>query len=370
MASAGTRCPRATPRIAPSRRRPAACSLAQAEAVPTSAVDVQFRGDARPLEPEIRLGQSFGNVRPVVVGARHERRRRLFGRQDVAGASGIDRPRKSGRDGWRRWRRSRRRCPCRTACRPAPRALRPRKTPSLPGGSGRCSTPRPAPDQPDRPLRVGERVHVNLVGRARFTREPVFEDEGGDAAVAEPFADVVAFVGDGQHAMTAARNHEDRRAGRLVLRGEIRRNARVVDARDAELSAGRGGHRFLRGLPFGSRRAVGPQSNLCRRIGGEEREREQKRGKEWAQFSSGSSNRQRSESQRSARRQRNPNTEKRRNGEAEELRKRKRLFSSPFLRSSVFGFRCLRNLRELRIPRVATSPDECRRATAALRTRS
>ena len=233
---------------------------AQAEAVATGAVDVQLGDDAGALEAQIGFGQPLGNVLPVGVGGGQEGGRRFFRRLDVTGAAGIDERlkvqrgrlaidriggRRAAAVGFRRGHRHEL-----AAGGEADRADPADVDVPFPGA---------APDEPNRALGIGEGLDVDLVGRLGFAGQAVLQHERGDPVVAQPLGDVVAFVRDGEHAVPAARDDEDRGAVGLVARRQVRREARVVDARDAQLAAGRRRDGFLGRLAFRTRRARRPE---------------------------------------------------------------------------------------------------------------
>src|SRR5687767_11109673 len=60
------------------------------EAVAAGAVHVQLRWCARAFEPQVDLGQTFGDVLTIVVGRGEKRGRGVLGRLNVHGSSGID----------------------------------------------------------------------------------------------------------------------------------------------------------------------------------------------------------------------------------------------------------------------------------------
>lgn len=68
-------------------------------------------------------------------------------------------------------------------------------------------------DESHRPLRIGKR-NVCAIGPA-FARQPVKQDEGGEAVRCQPAREAEAFLVDGQMAIGAAGNNQQSRTVRL-----------------------------------------------------------------------------------------------------------------------------------------------------------
>jgi hypothetical protein len=70
------------------------------------------------------------------------------------------------------------------------------------------------------------------VGAAGLATEAVFQNEGGDAVIAEPFGQSVTFMTKTKLGMPASRTNDDRRAGGFVRGWHIRREGGIVDVAD------------------------------------------------------------------------------------------------------------------------------------------
>jgi hypothetical protein len=64
-------------------------------------------------------------------------------------------------------------------------------------------------------------VRLDLIRRALFARETVFEDEGGDAALGEPPSDRIPLVLHHEHAVAASRDHDDGGSGGDLLLRQV-----------------------------------------------------------------------------------------------------------------------------------------------------
>jgi beta-lactamase regulating signal transducer with metallopeptidase domain len=122
-----------------------------------------------------------------------------------------------------------------------------------------------AANEADGAARVGHGMILNGVGAALFASQSVFQDEGGDTAITEPFGQRVAFMAEAEFGMTAAGADDDRRAGGFVISGNEGSDRGVVNVADVAafdlLGFGDAG--------FGAGRTVGPERDGCGQVRGE-----------------------------------------------------------------------------------------------------
>ena len=109
---------------------------------------------------------------------------------------------------------------------------------------------------------VGHGVILNGVGAAFFAGEAVFEHEGGDAVVAEPFGQSVTLMAKAKLRMTAAGADDDSGASGFVSGGDKWRDAGVMYVDDV---AAFGFFRLGR-TGFGARGAHGPEREGSRGV--------------------------------------------------------------------------------------------------------
>ena len=122
-----------------------------------------------------------------------------------------------------------------------------------------------AANEADGAAGVGHGMILNGVGAALFASQAVLQHKGGDAVIAEPFGERVAFMAEAEFGMTAAGTDDDRRAGGFVRRGDEGRDRGIVNVADVVAFDLFG----FGSTAFGAGRAFGPDRDGLRHVGGE-----------------------------------------------------------------------------------------------------
>ncbi len=205
---------------------------ADAEAVAALVVDVEFGVDVGFFELEVDVGEAFGDVGAVVVGAAEEGGGRIFVDDDVFGLAGVDESLEVGFgveavDG--------------VVGLFGFFALLDELDGDFAAGGeahdadlGGVDAPfvGAAADEADGAAGVDDGFAVDLVFGAGGAGEAVFEDECGDAVVREELGDVVAFVVDGEEHVSAAGGDDDGGDGAFGVFGEVGGDGGVIDVGD------------------------------------------------------------------------------------------------------------------------------------------
>ena len=193
-------------------------AFAIAESVAGAGVNVKLDRDAGFLEQDINIGQALGNIGTIIRAAEKKRGRRILGGNDSFSSSRIDQGLKI-------------RFAAQAIHRVSSVGNTVVKMHARQGGefasSGkahdsharRVDLPllRAAAHQADGALHVGNGVSIHGVGGIFFAGETVFQDETGDAVLAEPLSDVQPLMVERQEGVPAAGRDDDRGAGGLFF---------------------------------------------------------------------------------------------------------------------------------------------------------